>query len=156
MANNNIGGTTGAKTIVSLQNIGKRFGKVAALDDVSIDIREGEIFALLGPSGCGKSTLLRIISGFETPTSGELLLDGKDMVPIRPNKRPVNMVFQSYAVFPHMSVMENVAYGLKMEKLPKADIDARVSQALAQVHLDAFATRMPDQLSGGQKHGYCC
>jgi len=140
-----------ANTIVSLNNIGKSFGKVKALDDVSIDIKEGEIFALLGPSGCGKSTLLRIISGFENPTTGELLLDGKDMTRTAPNKRPVNMVFQSYAVFPHMSVKDNVAYGLKMDKLPENEISTRVNTALEQVHLDTFKDRMPDQLSGGQK-----
>jgi len=140
-----------ATTIVSLKNIGKRFGKVTALDDVSIDIREGEIFALLGPSGCGKSTLLRIISGFETPSTGELLLDGQDMIRTTPNKRPVNMVFQSYAVFPHMSVAENVGYGLKMEGIARDQIDTRVATALKQVHLEDFSSRMPDQLSGGQK-----
>jgi len=139
------------RTILSLKNIGKKFGKVTALHDVSVDIKEGEIFALLGPSGCGKSTLLRIISGFESPTSGELLLDGNDMVRMPANKRPVNMVFQSYAVFPHMSVLENVAYGLKMDRLPKEEIDERVAKTLAQVHLETFSDRMPDQLSGGQK-----
>lgn len=139
-----------AKTIVSLNNIGKDFGKVTALDGVSIDIREGEIFALLGPSGCGKSTLLRIISGFETPSRGELLLDGEDMARMPPNKRPVNMVFQSYAVFPHMNVSDNVAYGLKMDGVARDEINSRVSEALAQVHLEDFKERMPDQLSGGQ------
>ncbi len=142
---------THSKTILSLNAIGKRFGKVTALEDVSVDIKEGEIFALLGPSGCGKSTLLRIISGFETPSSGELLLDGQDMTRTAPNQRPVNMVFQSYAVFPHMSVADNVAYGLKMEKTPKDEITDRVNQALTQVHLQDFKDRMPDQLSGGQK-----
>jgi spermidine/putrescine ABC transporter ATP-binding subunit len=124
---------------------------VLALNDVSIEIRSGEIFALLGPSGCGKSTLLRVISGFESPSSGELLLDGKDMTRLPPNKRPINMVFQSYAVFPHMSVEKNVAYGLKMEKVAKGEIDSRVAAALEQVHLQDYATRMPDQLSGGQR-----
>lgn len=138
-------------SIVSIRNISKRFDAVLALSDVSIEIRSGEIFALLGPSGCGKSTLLRVISGFESPSSGELLLDGLDMTRLPPNKRPINMVFQSYAVFPHMSVEKNVAYGLKMEKLPKADIDTRVAAALEQVHLQDYAQRMPDQLSGGQR-----
>jgi len=138
-------------SIVSIRNIRKRFDSVLALNDISIEIRPGEIFALLGPSGCGKSTLLRIISGFESPTSGELLLDGEDMTRLPPNKRPVNMVFQSYAVFPHMSVEKNVAYGLKMEKLPNKEIETRVATALEQVHLSDFATRMPDQLSGGQR-----
>jgi spermidine/putrescine ABC transporter ATP-binding subunit len=138
-------------SIVSIRNISKRFDSVLALNDVSIEIRSGEIFALLGPSGCGKSTLLRVISGFESPSSGELLLDGKDMTRLPPNKRPINMVFQSYAVFPHMSVEKNVAYGLKMEKLPTAEIEARVAAALEQVHLQDYASRMPDQLSGGQR-----
>ena len=143
--------STGGNTIVSLNNIGKDFGKVSALNDVSIDIREGEIFALLGPSGCGKSTLLRIISGFETPTRGQLLLDGKDMSRMPPNKRPVNMVFQSYAVFPHMTVADNVAYGLKMDGVARDEMNTRVTTALTQVHLQDFKERMPDQLSGGQK-----
>ena len=137
--------------IVSIRHISKRFDSVDALSDITIDIQPGEIFALLGPSGCGKSTLLRIISGFESPTAGELLLDGKDMTHLPPNKRPINMVFQSYAVFPHMSVEKNVAYGLKMEKVPAEDITRRVKAALEQVHLQAFASRMPDQLSGGQR-----
>ncbi len=138
-------------SIVSIKHLSKYFGKVAALDDVSFDIKAGEIFALLGPSGCGKSTLLRIISGFETPSAGELLLDGKDLTPLKPNKRPINMVFQSYAVFPHMSVEENVAYGLKMEGVGKAEINTRVAQSLEQVHLSEFASRKPHQLSGGQR-----
>jgi spermidine/putrescine ABC transporter ATP-binding subunit len=140
-----------SETIVSIRGLTKRFGAINALRDVSIDIQAGEIFALLGPSGCGKSTLLRIISGFESPTSGELLLDGKDMIDLPPNKRPINMVFQSYAVFPHMSVEENVGYGLKMDKVPADQIRQRVDTALEQVHLQDFAKRSPDQLSGGQR-----
>ena len=137
--------------IISIRNVTKRFGSFTALQDISIDIRPGEIFALLGPSGCGKSTLLRIIAGFETPTEGDVLIDGKDMTEVPPNKRPVNMVFQSYAVFPHMSVADNVAYGLKMDRLPAAEIATKVAEALKQVHLSDFARRMPDQLSGGQR-----
>ena len=137
--------------IVSIRNISKYFGKFAALDNVSLDIHAGEIFALLGPSGCGKSTLLRILSGFETPSEGELLLDNKDLIPLKPNKRPINMVFQSYAVFPHMSVEENVAYGLKMEGVAKPEMNERVAEALEQVHLGDFAQRKPHQLSGGQR-----
>jgi len=140
-----------SETIVSIRGITKRFGSVEALRNISIDIRQGEIFALLGPSGCGKSTLLRLISGFEAPSEGELLLDGKDMTPLPPNKRPINMVFQSYAVFPHMNVEDNVAYGLKMEKVPVDEIRQRVQIALEQVHLSDFAHRKPDQLSGGQR-----
>jgi len=137
--------------IVSINHLSKYFGRFAALEDVSLDIRAGEIFALLGPSGCGKSTLLRILSGFETPSSGELLLDGKDLVPLKPNKRPINMVFQSYAVFPHMSVEDNVAYGLKMEGVAKSEIQVRVAEALQQVHLAELGKRKPHQLSGGQR-----
>ena len=137
--------------ILSIKNVSKSFDSVEALTNISIDINPGEIFALLGPSGCGKSTLLRTISGFESPTTGELLLDGKDMTHLPPNKRPINMVFQSYAVFPHMSVETNVAYGLKMEKVPASEIKQRVATALEQVHLQDFAKRMPDQLSGGQR-----
>lgn len=137
--------------IVSIRNVCKSFGAVEALKDVSIDIRSGEIFALLGPSGCGKSTLLRVISGFESPTSGELLLDGSDMTRLAPNKRPVNMVFQSYAVFPHMNVAENVAYGLKMEGVARDEMNERVQAALDQVHLGDLGKRKPDQLSGGQR-----
>lgn len=138
-------------TIVSIRNITKRFGKVEALSNISIDIQQGEIFALLGPSGCGKSTLLRVISGFESPSEGELLLDGEDMTPLPPNKRPINMVFQSYAVFPHMNVEDNVGYGLKMDKVPADEISQRVAVALEQVHLSDFAHRKPEQLSGGQR-----
>jgi len=137
--------------IVSIKHLSKYFGRFAALQDVSFDIKAGEIFALLGPSGCGKSTLLRILSGFETPSTGELLLNGKDLVPLKPNKRPINMVFQSYAVFPHMSVEDNVAYGLKMEGVAKAEIKARVAESLEQVHLSEFSSRKPHQLSGGQQ-----
>jgi spermidine/putrescine transport system ATP-binding protein len=101
--------------IISFQGVTKRFGKMVAVDNVNLDIREGEFFALLGPSGCGKTTLLRMLAGFETPTEGKILIDGKDVAALPPNKRPVNMVFQSYAVFPHMKVSDNVAYGLKMD-----------------------------------------
>ncbi len=137
--------------IVSIKNLSIYFGRFAALENVSLDIQAGEIFALLGPSGCGKSTLLRIISGFETPSEGELLLDGEDLIPLKPNKRPINMVFQSYAVFPHMSVEDNVAYGLKMEGVANKDIKQRVAESLAQVHLTDFSHRKPHQLSGGQR-----
>ncbi|MEQ8666783.1 MAG: ABC transporter ATP-binding protein [Rhodospirillales bacterium] len=141
-----------ASPIITVENITKVFGRtVKAVDDVSFDIMEGEFFALLGPSGCGKTTLLRMIAGFENPTSGRILIDGKDMDGIEPNKRPVNMVFQSYAVFPHMNVARNVAYGLKVTGTPEADIGPRVEEALSLVQLDGYGERMPDALSGGQR-----
>src|ERR1700742_2878157 len=105
------------KTIIRFENVTKRFGKMVAVDDVSLSVNEGEFFALLGPSGCGKTTLLRMLAGFETPTEGRILIDGQDISTVPPNKRPVNMVFQSYAVFPHMSVAESVAYGLKVDRI---------------------------------------
>lgn len=135
-----------------MRNLTKRFdGSVLAVDDVSLDIAEGEFFALLGPSGCGKTTLLRMLAGFETPTAGELLIDGQDMTDVVPNKRPVNMVFQSYAVFPHMTVAQNVGYGLKVTGVAKPEIDERVLQALELVQLEGLETRRPAQLSGGQR-----
>ncbi len=137
--------------IISIRNVTKRFGSFTAVEDVTIDIQPGEIFALLGPSGCGKSTLLRMIAGFETPTEGDILIDGKDVTDVAPNQRPVNMVFQSYAVFPHMSVADNVAYGLKMDRMPAGEIKEKVAEALEQVKLSEFSHRMPDQLSGGQR-----
>jgi len=108
--------------IIQIKNVTKRFGNLAAVDDVSIDIKEGEFFVLLGPSGCGKTTLLRMIAGFEVPTEGQILIDGQDMAKVAPNKRPVNMVFQSYAVFPHMSVTDNVGYGLKIARTARSEI----------------------------------
>jgi spermidine/putrescine transport system ATP-binding protein len=137
--------------IISLENVSKRFGKAVAVHDVSLEIREGEFFALLGPSGCGKTTLLRMLAGFEVPTEGRILIDGEDVTNAAPNKRPINMVFQSYAVFPHMTVFDNVAYGLKVEKVSAAERTRRVEEALAQVQLDHLAKRKPDQLSGGQR-----
>ena len=138
--------------IISIRNITKRFGaSVVAVDDVSFDIRPNEFFALLGPSGCGKTTLLRMISGLEVPTEGAIILDGDDMTGVPPNKRPVNMVFQSYAVFPHMSVLQNVGYGLKVVGTPAAETEARARDALKKVQLADYADRMPDQLSGGQR-----
>jgi len=147
--------TAGTKTegrpIISVRRVSKRFGSLAAVDDVSLDIREKEFFALLGPSGCGKTTLLRMLAGFETPSEGDILIDGQDVTDQPPNRRPVNMVFQSYAVFPHMSVFDNVGYGLKVTGTPKAEIGPRVETALETVQLERFADRKPDQLSGGQR-----
>ena len=124
---------------------------MVAVDNVSLDIQPGEFFALLGPSGCGKTTLLRMLAGFEVPSDGQILIDGQDMGNTPPNKRPVNMVFQSYAVFPHMTVADNVGYGLMIDGLNKAEIAARVKEALELVQLGPLAARMPDQLSGGQR-----
>ncbi len=140
------------KAVISIDQVTKRFGDtVTAVDDVSLEIREGEFFALLGPSGCGKTTLLRMVAGFEIPTAGRILIDGQDMAEVAPNRRPINMVFQSYAVFPHMSVTDNVGYGLKVTRVPKAEIGKRVEEALDLVKLGGFGGRMPDQLSGGQR-----
>ena len=138
--------------IVSIQHISKKFpGGVIAVDDVSFDIGENEFFALLGPSGCGKTTLLRMISGLETPTEGAILIGGEDMAFTPPNKRPTNMVFQSYAVFPHMTVAKNVAYGLEVTGVPRDETQRRVAEALEMVKLSHLAERKPDQMSGGQR-----
>jgi spermidine/putrescine ABC transporter ATP-binding subunit len=138
--------------IISIRNVSKRFpGGVVAVDDVSFDIAQNEFFALLGPSGCGKTTLLRMISGLETPTGGQIIIGGEDMALTPPNKRPTNMVFQSYAVFPHMTVADNVAYGLKVTGVPRDETKRRVGEALDMVKLTALADRKPDQMSGGQR-----
>lgn len=139
------------KTLIRFQNVTKRFGDARAVDNVTLDIYEREFFCLLGPSGCGKTTLMRMLAGFEIPSEGQVLLDGQDVAGVTPNKLPVNMVFQSYAVFPHMCVFDNVAYGLKVTGVAKADIKTRVEQALEMVKLEDFADRMPDQMSGGQR-----
>jgi len=139
------------KPIISFRNITKRWGSTVAVDDVSLDIEPGEFFALLGPSGCGKTTLLRMLAGLEVPTEGHILIDGQDMANIPPNKRAVNMVFQSYAVFPHMTVADNVAYGLRIDGVPQPERDRRVQEALDLVQLGHLGARMPDQLSGGQR-----
>jgi spermidine/putrescine transport system ATP-binding protein len=141
----------GEKPIISFRNISKRWGSAIGVDNVSLDIMPGEFFALLGPSGCGKTTLLRMLAGLEVPTEGNVLIDGQDMGDIPPNKRAVNMVFQSYAVFPHMTVADNVAYGLKIDGVPQPERDQRVQEALDLVQLGQLAERKPDQLSGGQR-----
>jgi putrescine transport system ATP-binding protein len=129
----------------------KRFDGVTAVDEVSLSIRRGEIFALLGSSGCGKSTLLRMLAGFEKPSSGAVLLDGVDIASFPPYERPINMMFQSYALFPHLNIWDNIAFGLKREGMPKAQLEARVQEMLKLVQLDDFAKRKPHQLSGGQQ-----
>jgi putrescine transport system ATP-binding protein len=129
----------------------KRFDGVAAVDEVSLSIHKGEIFAVLGSSGCGKSTLLRMLAGFEKPTSGSVILDGVDIASFAPYERPINMMFQSYALFPHLNIWDNIAFGLKREGMPKAQLEARVEEMLKLVQLEAFAKRKPHQLSGGQQ-----
>ncbi len=136
---------------LQIKHIVKQFDGVFAVDDVSLDIKQGEIFALLGSSGCGKSTLLRMLAGFEMPTSGQIMLAGQDIVGLAPYERPINMMFQSYALFPHLSVWENIAFGLKRDSLPKPEIEARVDQMLELVQLKPYAKRKPHQLSGGQQ-----
>jgi len=140
-----------AVPLIRFENVVKRFGDFTAVDNVSIDIHQREFFALLGPSGCGKTTLMRMLAGFEEPTSGRITLAGQDLVGVPPYRRPVNMMFQSYALFPHMSVEQNIAFGLKQDKLPKAEIEARVKEMLRLVKLETFAARKPHQLSGGQR-----
>ncbi len=140
-----------AKPLIQFQNVTKRWGDFTAIDDLSIDIYTREFFALLGPSGCGKTTMMRMLAGFETPTEGTILIDGQNVAAIPPNKRAVNMMFQSYALFPHLSVAENIAFGLKRDKLPKDQISARVEEMLTLVQLNRFANRKPHQISGGQR-----
>jgi spermidine/putrescine ABC transporter ATP-binding subunit len=137
--------------IIRIENVSKTFGSVRAADRVSLSIERGEFFALIGPSGCGKTTLLRMLAGFETPGEGRIIVAGQDMATVPPNKRPVNMVFQSYAVFPHMSVAENIGYGLRMENRPAKEIAARTEEALALVKLSGLGNRRPDEISGGQR-----
>src|SRR4051812_20063928 len=137
--------------LVSFEHVSKRFGDFTALDGVTLDIFPQEFFALLGPSGCGKTTLLRLLAGFEKPDAGRVVLDGEDLAGVPPYRRPVNMMFQSYALFPHMTVAANVAFGLKQDGLPKDEVAARVEDMLALVQMTTFAGRKPDQLSGGQR-----
>jgi len=141
-----------AVPLVRFENVSKRFDDHVAVRDLSLDIYPGEFFALLGPSGCGKTTLMRMLAGFETPDTGRITLGGEDLAGVPPHERPVNMMFQSYALFPHLTVEQNIAFGLKQQGgLPKGEIAARVAEMLALVKLEPFARRKPDQLSGGQK-----
>jgi putrescine transport system ATP-binding protein len=137
--------------LLRIDAVVKKFGPLRAVDRLSLDIRAGEFFALLGPSGCGKTTLLRMLAGFETPDEGRILLDGKDIAQVLPHQRPVNMMFQNYALFPHLSVRDNIAFGLKRAGMPRSEIAARVAELVALVRLEGLEKRKPDQLSGGQK-----
>ncbi|MCR4735274.1 MAG: ATP-binding cassette domain-containing protein, partial [Treponema sp.] len=136
---------------VTIDHVSKKFGDFVALDDINFTIEPGEFFSLLGPSGCGKTTLLRIIAGFEFPDDGAVLFDDKNVIPLNPDKRPSNTVFQTYALFPHMSVYNNVAFPLKLKKLPKDEIDRKVREYVHLVQLDEHIHKKPNQLSGGQK-----
>jgi len=140
-----------SKPFIEFRNVTRSFGDFTAVDDLSLKIYEREFFALLGPSGCGKTTLMRMLAGFDAPTRGDVLLDGQNLAGIPPYKRPTNMMFQSYALFPHMTVWDNIAFGLKQDGMPKADIAKRVEEMLHLVKLETFAKRKPHQLSGGQR-----
>jgi len=140
-----------AKNVIELRNIVKQYGAVRVVDDVSFELRESEFFALLGPSGCGKTTLLRVMAGFADPSSGQMLLDGQDMVRVPPRRRPLNMMFQSYALFPHMTAEANIRYGLENARLPKEEIARRTAEIMVTTQLTEFARRKPAQLSGGQR-----
>jgi putrescine transport system ATP-binding protein len=137
--------------LVRIEGVTKRFGDVTAVDEVSLEILKGELFAILGGSGCGKTTLLRMLAGFEHPTGGRILIDGADMTDVPPYERPVNLMFQSYALFPHMTVEQNVAYGLRKERVPAPQVRERVAEMLAMVKLGPLAGRKPEKLSGGEK-----
>jgi len=142
---------TNQKPYIEIRGVTKKFGDFTAIDNLSLNIYKNEFFSLLGPSGCGKTTLLRMLAGFEKPTLGSIYLDGEEISNIPPHLRPINMMFQSYALFPHMNVEKNIAFGLKQDKLPKEEISQRVEEMLELVELSAFATRKPSQLSGGQR-----
>lgn len=139
------------KPLIRFKSVTKKFGDFTAIDDLTLDIYEKEFFALLGPSGCGKTTMMRMLAGFEAPTRGVIELAGQDIAPVPPNKRAVNMMFQSYALFPHLSVYENIAFGLRRGDMPKHDIDDRVAEMLKLTRLEKFAARKPHQISGGQR-----
>ena len=139
------------KPLIQFKNVTKRFGDFTAIDNLTQDIYTREFFALLGPSGCGKTTMMRMLAGFENPSEGQILIAGQDMAGVPPNKRPVNMMFQSYALFPHLSVWDNIAFGLRREAMEKTQLAARVEQMLKLTRLERFARRKPHQISGGQR-----
>ena len=140
-----------AQPFIKIQGVSKRFGAFTAVESVDLDIYKGELFSLLGGSGCGKTTLLRMLAGFEVPTLGSITIDNVNMTDVPPYQRPVNMMFQSYALFPHLNVANNVAYGLKRDGVDKVDIEYRVGEMLSMVELLEFSQRKPHQLSGGQR-----
>lgn len=140
-----------AKPYLKIQGLVKKFGDNYAVDNIDLDIYQHEIFALLGSSGSGKSTLLRMLAGMESPNQGKIILDGQDITKLAPYERPINMMFQSYALFPHMTVEQNIAFGLKQDKMPKDEIAARVEEMLRLVQMTKYAKRKPHQLSGGQQ-----
>ena len=142
---------TNNDAFVSLVDVSKHFGSVVAVDHLSFTIDSGEFFSLLGPSGCGKTTVLRMLGGFESPTTGEIYIDGAPMSEVPPHHRPTNMVFQNYAIFPHLNVRANIAYGLRYDKIEKADVARRVEEALEMVKLPGFGKRRSNELSGGQR-----
>ena len=141
----------GSPVAIALQSVTKRFGRYDAVQDVSVDIADGEFFSLLGPSGCGKTTTLRMIAGFERPDSGRIVLQGTDVTDVNANKRPLNMVFQQYALFPHMSIYDNIAFGLKVKGVPRTEHRSRIDEMLRVVSLEGYEKRKPRQLSGGQQ-----
>src|SRR3954469_22069935 len=138
-------------SIISLRRLSKHFGAVKAVDDITFNIRRGEFFSLLGPSGCGKTTLLRMLAGFEQPSEGDLLIDGQQMAGVPAYARPTNMVFQNYAIFPHLDVRQNIAFGLRKRGLSKPDMARRVAEALALIKMEGYGSRASNQLSGGQR-----
>ena len=141
----------GARPLVRFEGVTKAFSDTTAVKAVDLSIYEGEFFALLGPSGCGKTTLMRLLAGFEHPDAGRVMLEGRDIAADPPHRRPIHMMFQAYALFPHLSVAQNIAFGLKRQGLPRPEVSARVEEMLSLVKLDGLGKRRPDQLSGGQK-----
>ena len=141
----------GGPPIISIRDVHKNFGEVRAVDGVTLDVARGEFFSLLGPSGCGKTTLLRMLAGFEAPSAGEIYIDNQPMSAIPPNRRPVNMVFQNYAIFPHLDVRGNIAFGLRKAGLGKAELGHRIEEMLALIKLPGYGARRADELSGGER-----